>query len=151
MDMNHFTMYSSCCPQFLSLKACFATKLDDAGQLCAFFPPSRSPAALSVALLVAQRRLHSALRLQWRGAPSPAREGSLGQLTDDDWENIAEDVKRHFSEDGDDEYLEIALLDEQLHWPTFQEFRSTKVHLLKWADRTRANTKARERVDASGA
>ena len=32
--------------------------------------------------------------------------------------DIAEDVKRHFSEDGDDEYLEIALLDEQLQWPT---------------------------------
>ena len=68
----------------------------------------------------------------------------LGQLTDDDWDNIAEDVKRHFSEDGDDEYLEIALLDEQLQWPTFQEFRSAKAHLLKWAEWTRANTKARE-------
>lgn len=65
----------------------------------------------------------------------------LGQLTDDDWENVAEDVKRHFSEDGDDEFLEIALLDEQLHWPTFQEFRSAKAHLLKWADRTRTNAK----------
>jgi hypothetical protein len=72
----------------------------------------------------------------------------LGQLTDDDWDNIAEDVKRHFSEDGDDEYLEIALLDEQLQWPTFQEFRSTKAHLLKWADWTRANAKARERANA---
>jgi hypothetical protein len=72
----------------------------------------------------------------------------LGQLTDDDWDNIAEDVKRHFSEDGDDEYLEIALLDEQLQWPTFQEFRSVKAHLLKWAEWTRANTKARESANA---
>jgi hypothetical protein len=76
---------------------------------------------------------------------------ALGQLTDDDWEDIAEDVTQHFSEDGDDEFIEIALLDEQLHCPTFQEFRSAKAHLLKWADRTRANAKARERVDASGA
>jgi hypothetical protein len=68
----------------------------------------------------------------------------LGQLTDDDWEDIAEDVKRHFSEDADDEYLEIPLLDEQLHWPTFQEFRSAKAYLLNWADWTRANTKAQD-------
>jgi hypothetical protein len=87
----------------------------------------------------------------WYDEKSESVLPPLGQLTDDDWENIAEDVKRHFSEDGDDEYLEIALLDEQLHWPTFQEFRSTKAHLLKWADSTRANTKAGERVDASGA
>ena len=73
----------------------------------------------------------------------------LGQLTDDDWRDIAEHVKGHFSEDGDDEYLEIPLLDEQLHWPTFQEFRSAKAHVLKWADRTRANAQTRERVDAS--
>src|SRR5437899_1878408 len=66
-----------------------------------------------------------------------------GDLNSDDWEAIAEDVKEHFSEDGDDEYLEIALLDEQLHWPTFQEFRSAKAHLLDWYSRTKANTQSR--------
>jgi hypothetical protein len=54
----------------------------------------------------------------------------LGDLKSDDWEMIAEDVKTHFSEDEDDEFLNIALLDVQLHWPTFQEFRSAKAHLL---------------------
>jgi hypothetical protein len=69
----------------------------------------------------------------------------LERLSDDDLEQVAEQVKSHFSEDGDDEYVEIALLDEQLHWPSFQEFRSGKAHLLKWADWTRANMKPRER------
>jgi len=69
----------------------------------------------------------------------PLSPPPIEQLTDEDWKDIAEDVKEHFSEDGDEEYLEIALLDEQLHWPTFQEFRSAKAHLLNWYGRTRAN------------
>jgi len=73
----------------------------------------------------------------------PIEPPPLGDLNSDDWEAIAEDVKEHFSEDGDDEYLEIALLDEQLHWPTFQEFRSAKAHLLDWYSRTKANTQSR--------
>jgi hypothetical protein len=67
----------------------------------------------------------------------------LRDLKDDDWKSIAEEVAEHFSEDGENEYLEIALLDQQPHWPTFQEFRSAKAHLLNWYGRTRANTQQR--------
>lgn len=73
------------------------------------------------------------------GDPVDAPE--LNQLTQDDWELIAEDVKEHFI-DFDIEFEEMALLDEQPHWPTFQEFRKAKAWLLNWYGQTRWNRKA---------
>jgi hypothetical protein len=65
----------------------------------------------------------------------------LNKLTREDWELIAEEVKEHFI-DYDIELQEMALLDEQPHWPTFQEFRKAKTQLLDWSRRTRWNRKA---------
>lgn len=101
-------------------------------------------------ILYAWTRKLDKLAVWYDGKSESALTPPLGQLTDDDWEDIAEDVKSHFSEDGDDEYLEIALLDEQLHWPTFQEFRSAKAHILNWADWTRANMNHRELAAGTG-
>jgi hypothetical protein len=72
------------------------------------------------------------------GEPADAPE--LNQLTRDDWEQIAEEVKEHFI-DFDVEFEEMALLDEQPHWPTFQEFRKAKAWLLNWYGQTRWNRK----------
>lgn len=71
----------------------------------------------------------------------PASAPELNQLTRDNWEQIAEEVKEHFI-DCDVEFEEMALLDEQPHWPTFQEFRKAKTWLLNWYGQTRGNRKA---------
>jgi hypothetical protein len=73
------------------------------------------------------------------GEPVDAPE--LGSLTKDDWERIAEDVKEHFLGESDAEYVEMVLLDEQPHWPTFQEFRKAKAWLSEWYGHTRWNSK----------
>ena len=68
----------------------------------------------------------------------------LQQLTPDDWRVLVDDLKEHFLGEGEDEYIEMPLLDadQQPHWPTFQEFRSAKAHLLDWCSRTRVNSRS---------
>ncbi|MDR3402974.1 MAG: hypothetical protein P4L99_10795 [Chthoniobacter sp.] len=68
----------------------------------------------------------------------------LGTLTSEDWEMMVDDVMEHFLEEGEDEYIEMALTgaEGQPHWPTFQEFRSAKAHLLNWLGRTRVNVRS---------
>ena len=73
------------------------------------------------------------------GEPVSAPE--LNQLTRDNWEQIVEEAKDHFI-DYDIEFEEMALLDDQPHWPTHQEFRKAKAWLLNWYGQTRWNRKA---------
>ena len=65
----------------------------------------------------------------------------LSQLTGDDWNYVAESVKCHFLDDSDVDDIEMALLDEQPHWPTHQEFRKAKAWLFDWYEHTRWNSK----------
>jgi hypothetical protein len=63
----------------------------------------------------------------------------LGDLTADDWKDIAEDVVDHFLNGDQHEYLDLALLDSDPHWPTAQEFRRAKAHVRWWYGLTRGN------------
>jgi hypothetical protein len=65
----------------------------------------------------------------------------IEELTEDDWEQITGDLNAHFLEDSDAEFIEMVLLDEQPHWPTFQEFRKAKAWLMDWYGQTRWNRK----------
>lgn len=46
----------------------------------------------------------------------PTGAPPLQELSEDDWDMIIEDVMEHFVEEGEDEYIEMALLDQQPHW-----------------------------------
>jgi hypothetical protein len=64
---------------------------------------------------------------------------ALADLTAVDWKDIADDVVAHFLNDDQHEYLELALLDSDPHWPTAQEFRRAKANLRWWYGLTRGN------------
>ena len=84
-----------------------------------------------------------------RGAPvwedengEAANPPEIEKLTKDDWEQVTSDLKSFFLEDSDAEFIEMSLLDEQPHWPSFQEFRSATAWLKNWHGQTRWNRKA---------
>jgi hypothetical protein len=77
-------------------------------------------------------------------APPP-----LGNLTSDDWKDIAEDVIEHFLDGEEDDYLELGLLDSDPHWPTAQEFRRAKAHIRWWYRLTRGNQRSANSGTAS--
>jgi hypothetical protein len=64
-------------------------------------------------------------------------------LSKDDWQRIVEEVRDYLMPDSDPEslHMEMGLLDEQPHWPTFQEFRKATSWILHWYRNIRQNRK----------
>jgi hypothetical protein len=63
-------------------------------------------------------------------APPP-----LEQFTQENWKQVADGICIHFQcREFADYETRLVLLDDQPHWPTFQEFRKSKAGLFAWVE-----------------
>lgn len=85
----------------------------------------------------------------WEGENGePAEPPALRDIPEDEWEYVFEFIRDEFLWDRDWEIPlfggNLALVQEQPHWPTFQEYRTAKTWLLSLYENTRINRQGRQ-------